>query len=76
MLDKKYREQAIKQGISMTGKRYMHSLADYPGDPTAWVSDTHDVKRILKEKNLNSTGVVTNKAEARDPQDAYQPVIN
>ena len=46
------RARAEAAGVSTTGKYYLSGLANYPGDPTAWVSDRGDVLRVAREKNL------------------------
>lgn len=53
-----YKKEASAAGVSITGKRYMSSLADYPGDPTAWVSDRGDVQRVAEEKGIACQGSV------------------
>lgn len=49
----KYKKQAEAAGVSTTGKFYLHSLADFPGDPRAWVSDETDAKALCEERNLS-----------------------
>jgi hypothetical protein len=46
------RAEAEKHGVNTTGKYYLSGLADFPGDPTAWVSDRGDVLRVAEAKNL------------------------
>lgn len=53
-----YRKEAKAAGVSITGKVYKSSLADYPGDPTAWVSDRADVRRVCEEKGKACVGAV------------------
>ena len=67
-----YRREAVAAGVDITGKRYMHSLADFPGDPTAWVSDRGDVRRVAEEKGMGCSGAVNVKARelASAPVDA------
>lgn len=57
-----YKRQADAAGVNIVGKRYMASLADYPGDPTAWVSDRHDVLRVCEEKGITCQGAVNYRA--------------
>lgn len=45
-----YAEEAKRQGVSITGKVYSHQLADYAGDPSAWVSDASDFASIARRK--------------------------
>jgi hypothetical protein len=61
-MGEQYRAMAKAAGVNPHGKVYQAGLASYPGDPSAWVSDTSDVLRIAKEKNLNVSGAVTHKA--------------
>lgn len=81
-LDQMPKHQAVKMvreakaaGIDITGKQYVSGLADKRGhcDPMAWVSDTADVKRVAKARNLNVQGIV--KHEAREVQ-KQGPVLN
>lgn len=65
-------QQAKAAGINTTGKVYRGGLADWrgPADPQAWVSGIDDVRRVVREKNLNCTGVVNHKAaETQAPDD-------
>jgi hypothetical protein len=48
--------EARRQGVSVEGAVYKPGLASYPGDPTAWVRDRGDVKRIAALKNLEIEG--------------------
>lgn len=45
-----YLDVAKAAGVSTQGKVYMHGLAEYPGDPRAWVSTRGEMVSILKEK--------------------------
>lgn len=67
MLDDAYRGPAHAAGVSTTGRRYSHSLAAYPGDPRAWIADSHDIRRVAEEQNLGVTGFVERKREEREP---------
>ena len=49
--------EARRQGVSVEGAVYKPGLASYPGDPTAWVRDRADVKRIAAMKNLEIEGL-------------------
>ena len=73
-LDRRYREQAIKAGVSLTGKRYSHALARWQGDPQAWVSDQHDMLRLAREQNVHMDGVVSHKPVQMDPADSAKLV--
>lgn len=57
-----YRRQAEDCGVDPTGKVYISQLADYPGDPRAWVDGRGDVQRICEERGWGSTGSVNVKA--------------
>ena len=66
------REQAEAAGVSTTGKKYLRGLADYPGDPTAWVGGQSDVLAVAKAKNMTVHGYVEHegiKYEGPDPFD-------
>ena len=43
--------KAKKAGVNTRNAVYMSGLAEYSGDPRAWVSSHDDVKRRVKEKN-------------------------
>ena len=58
-----YSKEAKAAGVDITGKVYKSSLADYPGDQTAWVSDRHDVQRVCEEKGMSCRGAVNVKAQ-------------
>lgn len=49
-MGEKYAAEARRMGVSTAGKYYSHQLADYPGDPKAWVSDVDDFKRLARER--------------------------
>lgn len=61
------RAQAEAAGVSTTGKWYCSGLADFPGDPTAWVDSRGDVLRIAEAKNMTVRGYVEHKAHETDP---------
>jgi hypothetical protein len=61
------RAKAEEAGVSTAGKYYMRGLADFPGDPTAWVSDRSDVLRIAKAKNMTVHGYVEHQAREVEP---------
>lgn len=61
-----YRQEAEKAGVNPKGKCYMPSLASRPGDPEAWISDLHDVKRICEQRGWGCEGAVTVKREDFD----------
>lgn len=61
------RKQAEARGVSTTGKTYLSGLASFPGDPTAWVADRHDVVAVAKAKGLSVDGYVTHHESPRGP---------
>lgn len=63
------RAQAEAAGVSTNGKWYCRGLADFPGDPTAWVGDRGDVLRIAEAKNMKVHGYVEHDAREVDPGD-------
>ena len=44
------------------GHLYVQTLAQYPGDPRAFVADRGEVKRRAEELNVNVSGMVNHKA--------------
>lgn len=63
-----YKEEAEKRGQSVKGKKYLSSLAAFPGDPEAWVDGRGDVARVLQKRGWGSDGSV--KVEAQQPREA------
>lgn len=59
-------QQAEAAGVSTTGKWYCSGLAEFPGDPTAWVSDRGDVLRVAREKNMTVHGYVEHQGHEAD----------
>lgn len=53
-----YKKKADKAGVSVTGKKYLSSLARYAGDPEAWVSGRGDVERVVRERGWSCEGAV------------------
>jgi hypothetical protein len=53
-----YREVAEAHGVSTAGKVYLRGLAEYPGDPSAWVASKSDVLKVCKERGWRCEGVV------------------
>lgn len=73
-----YRRIAEAQGVSTTGKSYLSGLAQYPGDPRAWVSDRGDVLRVARENNLTVSGYVEYappEAEPRPPVTIAKDIV-
>lgn len=61
------RQQAAKAGVETTGRRYLSTLARFPGDPRAWVADRSDVKRICEEDGLGCPEAGTRVASCDAP---------
>lgn len=62
-----YRGVAESLGVSTQGKAYISGLAEYPGDPRAWVGGKSDVLSVARERNLNVEGMVNHTGHATDP---------
>ncbi len=62
-----YRRIAEAAGVSVTGRFYCAGLADFPGDPTAWVSDRGDVLRVARAKGMRVHGYVEHDPGERPP---------
>ena len=62
LIGKHHLALADKAGVSVVGKVYNGTLARYPGDPEAWVSDLGDVKRRCEERGWGCEGAITVKA--------------
>lgn len=62
-----YKAVADEAGVSVTGKTYLSGLAEYPGDPEAWVSDRGDVLRVAKKKGMKVSGDVNYVPPEREP---------
>lgn len=45
-----YIGNAKRAGVSIQGKQYQGGLADYPGDPNAYVSDMNELRAKIKAK--------------------------
>ena len=62
---------AERAGVNVAGKVYNGTMARYPGDPEAWVSNLGDVKDICERRGWEAEGAITVKAPryaAREPQ--------
>lgn len=53
-----YARVARAHGQSTTGKVYLSGLAEFPGDPRAWVSGRGDVQRVVEERGWGCEGAV------------------
>lgn len=59
--------RAKQAGIDIQGKVHMSGLGP-PDDPAAWVSDTSDILKVCRERNLTCTGVVNHQGVTKDPE--------
>ena len=53
------RRRAAAAGVSTAGKRYEPQLADYLGDPRAWIDGPDDIKRICRKRGWACDGAVS-----------------
>lgn len=60
----RYRKIAEAKGGSTTGKKYLSQLAEFPGDPRAWVSTRGEVKKLCEQNGWGVDGAV--KVKVRD----------
>lgn len=73
-----YKKRAAAAGVDITGKVYYGTLAEYPGDPEAWVSGRGDVQRLCERKGWGCEGAVNVKMREREnppPKIAVAPDI-
>lgn len=49
----RYRKVAERLGGSVKGKKYLSTLAEFPGDPRAWVDTVGDIRRVCEERGYN-----------------------
>lgn len=63
-----YAKVAKQHKVSTTGKVYISGLAEFPGDPRAWISDRGDVKRLCEEKGFGCEGAVKVKSRSREKE--------
>lgn len=54
-----YKKIAEKAGVNAEGKQYIGGLARFPGDPSAWVDNTAQVKQTCEERDWNCEGAVS-----------------
>lgn len=68
-----YRSVAESHGVNVVGKQYLHQLADFPGDPRAWVSSRAEVEKVCLERGYSCQGAVDVKPRAtgEDPTPSY-----
>lgn len=63
----KYAALAKKAGVSISGKKYMGSLARFPGDPQAWVDSRGDAKKLIEQRGWGADGLVKVKPKEAPP---------
>lgn len=64
-LGDEYRRVAEAHGVNVTGKTYLSQLAEFPGDPRAWVSSRGEVEALCLERGYSCDGAVSVKSEPR-----------
>lgn len=64
-----YRKYAESLGVTTSGRVYQSGLAEYPGDPRAWVGGRGEVTQILEERGWGASGSVTVKPRDTPPPD-------
>lgn len=68
----RFKAQAEAAGVNVKGKVYLGGLAEFPGDPRAWVDGRGDVVRVAEERGLDVDGSVRVRAGRREEN--HQPV--
>lgn len=75
-----YRRRAEAGGQNVKGKVYLSGLAEYPGDPRAWVSGRGDVQKVCEERGYGCDGAVTVKrdrsVEPPPPVDVADDIVD
>lgn len=67
-----YKRIAESYGQNVTGKKYLSSLAAFPGDPRAWVDGRGDVARVCEDRGWNCEGDVKVKGRPEDASGPYR----
>lgn len=67
-----HKKVAKAAGVSTTGKVYLSGLAEYPGDPRAWVSGRGDVQKVAEERGWGVEGAVNVKRQPAPPRPAIE----
>lgn len=62
-----YLRTARAAGVSTDGKVYDGRLAEFPGDPRAWIESQDDVRRLCEERGWGLDGDVKVKAREAAP---------
>lgn len=60
-----YEKIALASGVDPKGKVYLGSIAEFPGDPRAWVDGRGDVQKVIEERGWQCSGAVN--VKAREP---------
>jgi hypothetical protein len=71
-----YRRKAEAAGVNTRGRYYLHSLANEPGDPEAWVDSKDDIRRVCEKRNWACDGAVKIGQDLdrdRPPPTPYRP---
>jgi len=63
-----YKRVADAHGFDVKGKVYLSQLAEFPGDPRAWVSGRGDVQKVCEERGWGCSGSVSVKAQGIDQE--------
>lgn len=53
-----YAAIARRAGVNVKGKKYLSSLARYPGDPAAWVDGKGDAQRVIEQNGWGAQGMI------------------
>lgn len=61
-----YKSAAVAGGQCVKGKVYLSGLAEYPGDPRAWVETREDVRKVCEDRGWNAEGSVNVKGAKGD----------
>lgn len=61
------RKACEERGGRTKGRKYIASLARFPGDPDAWVSGRGDVQKVCEERGWGCEGAVSAPLVPKDP---------
>src|SRR5262249_30874220 len=61
-----YKSVADAHGVDVKGAVYLSGLAEFPGDPKAWVRGRGDVQKVCEERGWNCNGMVEVKGQQRE----------
>lgn len=62
-----FKALADEAGVVRHGKQYISTLADFPGDPEAYVDSRADMVRVAKKKGKDIDGIANYKHERKGP---------